>query len=78
MMKSDKFQIKTCPTCGSEKIKRVVRDTTRNYKGQMYTVPKLVYYHCMNCGESVYDREAMLRIESYLPAYRKLDTLASA
>ena len=75
---SDKLQIKTCPTCGSNKIKRVVRDVTRKYKGQTYTVPKVEFYECPNCGEKVYDREAMLKIESYSPAYRKKEMLVDA
>ena len=75
---SDKLQIKTCQTCGSNKIKRVVRDVTRKYKGQTYTVPKVEFYECPNCGEKVYDREAMLKIESYSPAYRKKEMLVDA
>ena len=66
---NDKLQIKTCPTCGSSKIRRVVRNITRKYKGQTYTVPKVSYYDCPNCGEKVYDREAMRRIESHSPAF---------
>ncbi len=70
-----KFQIKTCPTCGSDKIKRVVRDITRQYKGKTYTVPKVGFYDCPNCGEKVYDHEAMLKIRAYSPAYRKVEIL---
>ena len=66
-----KLQIKTCPTCGSDKIKRVTRDLTRNHKGKPYTVPMVEFYECPNCGEKVYDHEAMLKIESHSPAYRK-------
>lgn len=72
---SAKFQIKICPTCGSDQIKHVVRDVTRTYKGQTYTIPKVEFYECPNCGEKVYAREAMLKIESYSPAYRKKETL---
>ncbi len=68
---TEKLLIKTCPTCGSEKIKQVVRDVVRNYKGQSYTVPAVEFYECSNCGEKVYDREAMLKIEAYSPAYHK-------
>lgn len=75
---SNKLFIKTCPICGSDKIGRVVRDITRNYKGQNYTVPKVVYYDCPNCGEKVYDREAMRKIEAYSPAYRKTETMVDA
>lgn len=72
---SDRFQIKTCPTCGSDSIKRVVRDVIRKHMGQNYTVPLLEFYDCPNCGEKVYDREAMLKIEAYSPSYRKARSL---
>jgi YgiT-type zinc finger domain-containing protein len=75
---SDKLQIKICPTCGSEKIRRVVRDITRKYKGQSYTVPKVSFYDCPNCGEKVYDHEAMLKIKTHSPAYRKVEELVEA
>ncbi len=78
MTMNAKFQIKICPTCGSDKIRRVVRDITRKYKGQTYTVPKVEFYDCPNCGEKVYDREAMLKIESHSPTYRKADMLINA
>ena len=75
---SDKLQINSCPTCGSDKIRRVVRDITRKYKGQTYIVPKVGFYDCPNCGEKVYDREAMLKIESLSPAYHKAEALVEA
>ncbi|MCC7189301.1 MAG: type II toxin-antitoxin system MqsA family antitoxin [Anaerolineales bacterium] len=68
---SGKLQIKTCPTCGSDRIKRVVRDISRKYKGAAYIVPKVEFYDCPNCGEKVYDHAAMQKIQSYSPAYRK-------
>ncbi len=75
---TEKFIIKTCPTCGSEKIERVVRDVTRKYQGQTYIIPSLEFYDCANCGEKVYDRETMLKIEAYSPAYRKSRPLVQA
>ena len=72
------LHIKTCPTCGSDKIKRVVRDVTRKYKGQTYIVPKVGFYDCPNCGEKVYDHEAMLKIRACSPAYRKVELLVEA
>ncbi len=68
---NDKLQIKICPTCGSDKIKRVAHDLTRKFMGQTYTVPIVEFYDCPNCGEKIYDHEAMLKIESHSPAYRK-------
>jgi YgiT-type zinc finger domain-containing protein len=67
----DKLNITTCPSCGSKKIKRVRRDATRNFKGKEYTVPDLEYYECPDCGEKVYDREAMRQIEAHSPAFKR-------
>ena len=75
---SYKLQIKTCPTCGSDRIRHVVRDLTRTYRDQTYTVPNVEFYDCPVCGEKVYDREAMLKIEACSPAYRKAKVLAQA
>jgi YgiT-type zinc finger domain-containing protein len=72
------IHIKICPTCGSDKIRRVVRDVTRNYQGQTYTVPKVGFYTCPNCGEKVYDHAAMLKIEAQSPAYSKAEALVEA
>ncbi len=78
MIMSQSFQIKTCPTCGSNRIQRVVRDVTRQYEGQTYIVSAVGLYDCPVCGEKIYDREAMLKIEAYSPAYRKIKALARA
>ena len=57
-----------CPTCGGRKIKRVRRDCPREIAGHRYTIPNLLLYECPNCGERLYDREAMRKIEAYSPA----------
>jgi len=64
-------KIKECPTCGSEKIRRVKRNVKRSYKGQEYVVPRLEFLECPDCNERVYDREAMRKMEAYSPAYQK-------
>ena len=73
-----KLFIKTCPTCGSDKIELVVKDVTRKYKGQTYTVPAVEFYVCVNCGEKIYDRAAIQKIEAYSPAYHHKHALAEA
>jgi YgiT-type zinc finger domain-containing protein len=78
MTMNDKLQIKTCPTCGSDKIRRVVRNLVRSYKGQTYSVPRVEFHECPNCGEKVYNREAMLKIEAHSPAYHKAEALVDA
>ena len=61
--------ITVCPSCGSDKIKRLRRNWTGTFKDQTYIVPNLVYYTCPGCGEKVYDREALQKIEAYSPAF---------
>lgn len=66
-----KLEIKTCPTCGSREIKRVKKGWRGEYQGKVYSVPSLSFYECLDCGEKVYDRDAMHRIEEKSPALRK-------
>ena len=73
-----KLFIKTCPTCGSDKIELVVKDVIRKYKNQTYTVPAVEFYVCSNCGEKVYDRVAIQKIEAYSPAYHHEHALAAS
>ena len=62
-------KITRCPTCGSDGIEKVQRTLTGEFRGQSYSVPALEFYECPNCGERVYDREAMRRIEANSPAF---------
>ncbi len=66
--------ITSCPSCGSKNIKKVRRNWTGEHEGQTYTVEKLAYHECPDCGEKVYDREAMRRIEASSPAFAKSGT----
>ncbi len=66
------FTITICPTCGSNKIMRMRRDWADEYKGIAYVVPDLEYYECPECGERVYDRDAMRKIEAHSPAFRRI------
>jgi YgiT-type zinc finger domain-containing protein len=65
------LNITTCPSCGSESIRRVRRTWRGEVQGQRYSVPGLEFYECPDCGEKVYDREAMRRIEAHSPAFQK-------
>lgn len=75
---SNKIIIQTCPTCGSDALEWVVKDVIRQYKGEAYTVPDLAFYECPQCGERVYDREAIQKIQAYSPAYHHDHALAEA
>lgn len=61
--------ITLCPSCGSKKIKKVQENWKGEFHGQTYTVPALNFYACQNCGEKIYDRESMQKIQFYSPAY---------
>ena len=63
------IKIGRCPTCGSSRIKWVRRNWTRSFQGKPYTIPNLEFYECPDCGERIYDRDAMRKIEAHSPAY---------
>ena len=65
------LKIKTCPTCGSAGIKEMKKDWKGECQGKTYTVPSLSFYECPDCGERLYDRDAMHRIEEKSPALGK-------
>lgn len=67
-------EITTCPSCGSKNIRQVRRKWTGSCGGQTYTVEKLRFHECPACGEKVYSREAMRRIEASSPAFAKTTT----
>jgi len=61
------IDLKTCPTCGSRRIRRVRRNVTRTSQGREFNVPNLTFHECPDCGEQVYSPEAMERIEACRP-----------
>jgi YgiT-type zinc finger domain-containing protein len=63
--------ISVCPSCGSNTLKKVRRNWTGKVNGQTYVVPDLEYYICSQCGEKIYDRQAMRKIEAHSPAFVK-------
>jgi YgiT-type zinc finger domain-containing protein len=65
------IKITICPTCGSGEIKKVCRNWIGKVQGKTYTVPKLEFYECPSCGEKIYDRSAMQKINAYSPAFSK-------
>ena len=65
------IRITTCPSCGGERIKLLRRLWKDSFEGKVYTVPDLEFYECPDCGERIYDREAMRKIEAHSPAFVK-------
>jgi YgiT-type zinc finger domain-containing protein len=70
-----KLKIKKCPTCGSGQIKKGKKDLRGEYQSKKYSVPSLSFYECLNCGEKVYDREVIRRIEEKSPRIFDLFTI---
>jgi len=66
------LKITICPTCGGKRIKRVKRNFKDEFQGETYVVPALEFHECPDCGERIYDRDAMRKIEAYSPAYSKM------
>jgi YgiT-type zinc finger domain-containing protein len=64
------MKIARCPTFGSTKIVTVQRDWTGEFQGKKYKVEALEFHECPVCGEQVFDREAMRKIEARSPAFR--------
>ena len=63
------LEIKICPVCGG-KVQKITEDWVGEYMGKKYVVPDLEYYICEECGERIYPREAIRKIEAYSPAYQ--------
>jgi YgiT-type zinc finger domain-containing protein len=68
-MKPMTLNITYCPTCGSDQIKKVCRDWNGVAKEQTYVVRALTFYECPVCGERVFEREALARIQAVSPAF---------
>ena len=64
------LDIRTCPTCGSKRIRVVRRSVARKFRGRTYQVPDVEFHECPACGEKLYGREAMRKLETYRPALK--------
>jgi YgiT-type zinc finger domain-containing protein len=65
------MEITFCPSCGSERIKKITATVTREFEGTTYSVPDVTYYVCPDCGEELYDGEAVRKIQAESPAFRE-------
>ena len=58
------FHISACPACWSTAIRAVQKDWSERYADKRYVVRNLRYFHCTQCGEKLYDPNAMRRIQA--------------
>lgn len=63
--------ISVCPSCGSEDLRKLRRKWHGEHKSETYTIDRLEYYECPDCGEGICDREAMRTIEEHSTAFAK-------
>jgi len=54
---------KTCPTCGSRKIKLATGDYRTTTRGRSIVIPDVRRHECPTCGEILLDYEAVQQIE---------------
>ena len=64
------MNITVCPSCGSDTIKKMRGPVSRQFEGETYTVPGISYYACPECGERVYDGDAVSRMQAASPAFQ--------
>lgn len=62
---------KTCPTCGSKRIALVRTDYRTSVRGRPVVVKDLERQECPVCGEVLFDRAAMKRMQSLWPGRRR-------
>ena len=60
-------KISKCPSCGSHRMRRATQDWAGEFKGRRYTVPNVPFDECPDCGEKVFDRDAVRKIQSHRP-----------
>jgi YgiT-type zinc finger domain-containing protein len=65
------IDITQCPTCGSDKIKKVRRNWTGESRGESYAVTNVEFHECPVCAEKVFAPEAVRRIQAVSPAFAK-------
>ena len=58
-------KIVQCPSCGNRGLKNVCRSVRRVIDGREVVVPKVRFQECPDCGEKIYDAEAMRQLESH-------------
>ena len=58
------LRIKTCPMCGSKRIRRLKRDIESTRRGQTLVAHNIEVEECPDCGERLFSPEAIESIES--------------
>ena len=73
-----KLVIKTCPTCGSKRIRRVKRDIPSNRGAEPYVAHGIEIEECPVCGERLFSPEALHEIAAQQPRQKRAGRRKSA
>jgi YgiT-type zinc finger domain-containing protein len=64
--------IRTCPSCGSKRLRRQTVTLTASVRNKKATIADLELEVCPDCGEKLFDLEASRRMEErFLPKRRR-------
>lgn len=70
--------IKTCPTCGHQRIQRKRTTLTLTLQDRTFEIPDLELEICPDCGEKLFDLEASRRVEEVVYGKRRTRRPAAA
>lgn len=73
-----KLVMKTCPTCGTRRLRRVKRDIKSHRGGQPYVARGIEVEECANCGERLFSPEALEAIAEQQPQSKRARARKSA
>lgn len=59
------MKLKTCPLCGSRRVRQTIEPYVTRRRGRKVLVPALEIHRCEACGEGFLTNEAMKAIESH-------------
>lgn len=72
-------EVKECPLCGHDGLRRSVVTETFEYKGKTFDYPNYVIYKCPSCKEAVVDKKSLKESgRAIRDFYRKVDGLLTS
>jgi len=72
-------EVKQCPLCGNNGLRRNVVTETFEYKGETFDYPNYVIYKCPRCKEAVVDKKSLKESgRAIRDFYRKVDGLLTS
>lgn len=70
LQKAKEMKLSTCPICGGKTVRKHV-DLTESVKGKFLIIKKVKAEVCSQCGERLYSKIEMQKIDAFLQKVRK-------